>query len=399
MPIEFLLIGLGAAALLSYWFLHLGRLLRLPSVVFLLAAGLLARQLLPQWPPSAWLPPAVLPLVGTIGLILIVLEGALDLELRRGERTFLARTFTAAAVGVTLTTGVLAALFHLTFDLAWPRAALLAIPFAVISSAVAIPSSEGLGHREREFVVYESSWSDILGVMLFNAAAVAVASGTSGEFWTSLLAGGAAVALIGTLIGVAMYWLVGHLEGHVKFVPLISALLLVYGVAKVLHLSPLLIVLVLGLILNNPRLIGRIRWFDRLHSRHYHAELGKLKHLTAEATFLVRTVFFLLLGYSTDVATLGSATAWAAALGIVALVLALRWPVLRLVGVQSTRPLLWLAPRGLITVLLFYSLPEGTIPAGFGDGTLILVVLLSCVVLAAGVRMDARERPPAAATP
>ena len=46
-------------------------------------------------------------------------------------------------------------------------AVLAAIPFAVISSAVAIPSSAGLADRVREFVIYESSLSDILGVLVF----------------------------------------------------------------------------------------------------------------------------------------------------------------------------------------------------------------------------------------
>ena len=35
------------------------------------------------------LPPGLLPLLGTIGLILIVLEGGLDLNLKPGRRKFL----------------------------------------------------------------------------------------------------------------------------------------------------------------------------------------------------------------------------------------------------------------------------------------------------------------------
>jgi hypothetical protein len=52
------------------------------------------------------------------------------------------------------------------------------------------------------------------------------------------------------------------------------------------------------------------------------------------------------------------------------------------------RPLLWAAPRGLITVLLFYSLPAGLVPEAFPPGALILVVLLSCVLMAVGFRID-----------
>ena len=396
MGTEALLIVISVCVLVSYWFSHLGRQLRFPSVILLLGAGLALREATDAYQVTLAVPPDLLPLLGTIGLILIVLEGGLDLNLKPGRRRFLLRTFGAAVLGVLLGTAALAAACHYGLGLAWPVAALMAVPFAVISSAVAIPSAEMLADEDREFIVYESSWSDILGVMLFNALVVATVSGGGGAT-LSFFGGGLAVLVLGALIGLAVFWLVGHLEGHVKFLPLIFALILVYAGAKALHLSPLLIVLILGLMLNNPHLILRIRWLEALHSNHYWAELDKLKHLTAEATFFVRTFFFLLLGYGTDLGTLVDARTWGVALAIVAAVFVLRVPVLWLLsGELRVRPLLWAAPRGLITVLLFYSLPAGMVPEVFPPGALILVVLLSCVMMAVGFRRDG-GRPAAAA--
>lgn len=386
MGTESMLIGISAAVLLSYWFSHLGQIWRFPSVVFLLGAGIALRELTDFHGMTPPLPRDLLPLVGTIGLILIVLEGALDLDLKPGRRRFLLRTFGAAAVGVTSCAAVLAAGLAWALSLPWATAALIAIPFAVISSAVAIPSANVLPGEEREFVIYESSWSDILGVMLFNAALVAALGGGA---TLNFFGGGLAVLIIGSVIGLAVYWLVGHLEGQVKFLPLIFALILVYAGAKALHLSPLLIVLILGLMLNNPHLLRRVKWLDRLHSDHYGAELDKLKHLTAEATFLVRTFFFLLLGYSTDLSTLADPLTWGVALALVTAIFGLRWPLLLVFNGGQPRPLLWAAPRGLITVLLFYSLPPGTVPVAFPQGALILVVLLSCIIMAVGLRRDA----------
>jgi len=387
MRTEFLLIGIGAAVLLSYWFVHLGRVLRLPSVVFLLATGLIARAAVQESNLSLEAPAAMLPLLGTLGLILIVLEGALDLELERGQRKFILQTSGAALAGLLALVLPAGAALHYAAGFDWAGAFLIATPFAVISSAVAIPASSLLPAREREFVVYESSWSDILGVMIFNAAAVAYEGGGA---TTNLVVGGLAVLAIGGVIGLAMYWLVGHLEGHVKFMPLIFALILVYGAAKALHLSPLLIVMLLGLLLNNAHVLRKLRWLEPLHSAHYGVELDKLKHLTAEATFLARTFFFLLLGYQTDFASLADWRAWALAAIVVAFSVAVRWVVLYLVDGRRTRPLLWVTPRGLITVLLFYSLPESLVPADFPRGALILVVLLSCAVMAAGLRADVK---------
>lgn len=392
MGTETLMIGLSVAVLVSYWFSHLGRVLRFPSVVFLLVAGLVLREVSDARDATVLLPPGLLPVLGTIGLILIVLEGGLDLNLKPGRRKFLLATFSAATMGVLLTTAVLAAAFHYGLQLDWPLATLMAVPFGVISSAVAIPSSEVLVDEDREYVIYESSWSDIIGVMLFNAVLLAVATGGRGAT-INFFAGGLAVLVMGALIGLAVFWLVGHLEGHVKFLPLIFALILVYAGAKALHLSPLLIVLILGLMLNNPHLFLRFKVFERLHSPDYRSELDKLKHLTAEATFFVRTFFFLLLGYSTDMSTLADGRTWLVASVIVAAIFLLRWPVMKLLSLgRGVRPLLWVAPRGLITVLLFYSLPAGMVPEAFPPGALILVVLLSCVIMAFGFRADAGRK-------
>lgn len=432
MDISIGLIALSVAVLLSYWYLHLGRQLRFPSVVFLLLTGLALRVASDVGGFDLDLPPGLLPTLGTIGLILIVLEGALDLNLAPGRGGFVRRTFGAALLGVLGTTAGVAAVMALSFGLGWREATLLAIPFAVISSAVAIPSAEALGAHQREFVIYESSWSDILGVMLFNAALVALATGRG--FTLNLVGGGLAVLVLGAALGLAMTWLVSHLEGHVKFLPLIFALILVYGAAKAVDLSPLLIVLVLGLMLNNPQLLqglaqrwrtsqratpptkgtattrpGRLavarrilgRLLGRLHSDHFDSELDKLKHLTVEATFLVRTFFFLLLGYETELTDLADPRAWALALLLVALIFGLRWPLMRwLSGDANAQPLVWAAPRGLITVLLFLSLPESVVPADFPPVVLILVVVLSSLVMAVGFRraaaVDAASAPTAA---
>lgn len=393
MGTEVLMIGMSVCVLVSYWFSHLGQQLRFPSVVFLLAAGLILREFTDTRQATVLLPPGLLPLLGTIGLILIVLEGGLDLNLKPGRRNFLLRTFGAAVLGVVVCSAAIAAGFHYALDIDWPLATLMAVPFAVISSAVAIPSAEVLPDEDREFVIYESSWSDIVGVMLFNAVLVWALSGGGRGATLNFFGGGLAVLVLGTLIGLAVYWLVGHLEGHVKFLPLIFALILVYAGAKALHLSPLLIVLILGLMLNNPHVIRRVKWLSGLHSDHYWSELDKLKHLTAEATFLVRTFFFLLLGYSTDMSTLADQRTWAVAVALVVAIFVLRLPVVWMLGGGRVKPLLWAAPRGLITVLLFYSLPAGLVPESFPPGALILVVLVSCVIMAVGFRFtgDAAE--------
>jgi Kef-type K+ transport system membrane component KefB len=76
---------LAASALLLFAYLVdiVGRRYRLPSVVLLILTGIALRQVLDRTGLHLnWVDPIV-PVIGTLGLILIVLEGALDLEVTR----------------------------------------------------------------------------------------------------------------------------------------------------------------------------------------------------------------------------------------------------------------------------------------------------------------------------
>ena len=44
-------------------------------------------------------------------------------------------------------------------------------------------------------------------------------------------------------------------------------------------------------------------------------------------------------------------------------------------------PQLFLAPRGLITILLFYAIPEEFNPISYFDGILLFVILSSCMIM------------------
>jgi NAD(P)-dependent dehydrogenase (short-subunit alcohol dehydrogenase family) len=64
------------------------------------------------------------------------------------------------------------------------------------------------------------------------------------------------VSLVVAAISAAgLYALINRVEGHVRFLPLLAGLVLLYSVGKASHLSPLVLVLVCGLLLNNPQLM------------------------------------------------------------------------------------------------------------------------------------------------
>jgi potassium/hydrogen antiporter len=383
------LLVLSGLLVFAYLLDVIGRQIRLPSVVLLIATGMVGRQVLDRLGLTLGFVDDVLPLVGTIGLILIVLEGTLDLELRRARAGLIAMSSAVALLGFVGTLFAFTLVLNLVLGYELKVAALAAMPFAVISSAVAIPSAHGLEDAPREFVVYESALSDILGVLVFYAWLAA--DGSLAAFSEDLFGGGALSVLAAALVALLLFFLINRIEGHVRFVPLLAGLMLLYAVGKVLHLSPLVLVLVCGLLLNNPHLIERTRYLRKMHGKGYDRTLAEFKGLVAELTFATKSVFFILLGYWTDVHHMLDWRAWALAAAMFVIIYASRAMILGLLEVAHVRQLLWIAPRGLITVLLFLAVMETGRVDGFPFGAVMLVVMSTAVVTALAHRGDPAE--------
>jgi Kef-type K+ transport system membrane component KefB len=383
---------LAVSALLVFAYLLdiFGRRFKLPSVVLLVVTGMVARQVMDRTGTHlAWVDPLV-PVIGTLGLILIVLEGALDLSLRRDRARMIGRAVASAVAAFAACVAAFAAIFHLGLGLSIPSALLAAMPFSVISSAVAIPSAAGLDEHSREFVIYESSVSDIVGVLVFYAWLES--DGAVTAFAGSLFGGGAISLVAAAAAAVGLLYLINRVDGHVRFLPLLAGLILMYAIGKALHLSPLVLVLVCGLLLNNHHLLDRAPQLKSLLSDGYDETLAEFKGLVAELTFAVKSFFFLMLGYWTDVSHMADWQAWAVAGSVICVIYPGRYAVLRSLGQPDVRRLTWLAPRGLITVLLFLAVVETGQVADFPFGAVMLVVLFTAA--ATGFA----HRSPAAAT-
>jgi NhaP-type Na+/H+ or K+/H+ antiporter len=213
-----------------------------------------------------------------------------------------------------------------------------------------------------------------------------------------MLGGGALSIVAAALAAIGLYVLINRIEGHVRFLPLLAGLVLMYAIGKSLHLSPLILVLVCGLLLNNPHLIERTQWLRAAHTPGYDDTLREFKGLVAELTFATKSFFFLLLGYWTDVHHMADPRAWALAVGIVAAIYASRLALLRLLRHPAARVLVWVAPRGLITVLLFITAAETKQLGAFPFGTVMLVVLATAS-LTALARREPRPSAPANTAP
>lgn len=378
-----MIIILSLSVLVSYFFDLLSSRYKTPSVILLLVSGLVIRQVTNYF--SFQLPylNTILGTLGTLGLILIVLEGALELELSGEKYSLIRRAFWTSLTSIVVTTCLIGATFYTLLDASFFKCLVAALPFSIISSSIAIPSGRNLSRANREFIVYESSISDILGVMIFNF----LVYNASGGVWSviTFAEDTLIMVIISLLCCFFLLYLISKINHHIKFLPIISVLFLVYAVSKIYHLSPLLLILIFGLFLNNTELFIRGRLDRILKNELFEKELDQLKNLTAEGAFVIRTFFFLLFGYAADVQTLIDPDALIVSFLLLLIIFAVRAAVLRLSTPGSINPLVYIAPRGLITVLLYLSIPDNLKLVGFREGVLMLLVLLSSLIMMAGV--------------
>jgi potassium/hydrogen antiporter len=355
---------------------------KIPSVIFLLLLGWSVRQL------TVWfdmeLPDfsAVLPGLGTIGLILIVLEGSLELELNRSKFGVIRKSFFGALAPML----ALAFLFAFTIKhfggFGLKISLTNAIPLCVISSAIAIPSVRNLSKPNREFVIYESSLSDILGVLIFNFLALneTIDNYSFRNFGLQLLI----IVIVSFIATIGLSFLLNKIEHHIKFVPIILLVVLIYEVSKIFHLPGLVFILIFGLSIGNIDELKRFKWIEKFRPDELNKEVKKFRELTIEAAFLVRALFFLLFGYLIKTSEVLNADTFLWALGIVCCIFVFRAIQLKLSRLPL-QPLLFVAPRGLITILLFLSIaPTQTIPL-VNKSLIIQVIILTALIMMIGL--------------
>ena len=154
--------------LIAYLFDISSSLTKIPSVIMLLLLGWVVKQAVELFQLDIPDLNPLLPALGTIGLILIVLEGSLELELTHEKVPMITKSFFVALIPMVASAFAIAGIFYY-FDHQDLKLNLVnAIPFCVLSSAIAIPSVRYLPKIDKEFVIYESSLSDIIGVLFFN---------------------------------------------------------------------------------------------------------------------------------------------------------------------------------------------------------------------------------------
>lgn len=402
-----IIIAAALIIILSFIFNIISNKTNIPSVLMLIVLGVFIQ--LVVWSPDTASKSSQLmmglEILGNVGLIFIVLEAALDLKLKKDKIGLISKSFIIALFALLFSSFAIASVFMFlwsdgngTNNVNWITSLLYAVPLSIMSSAIIIPSVSKLTKNKKEFMIYESTFSDILGIMFFyflkNNRYVESAEQVFKDVSINIVA----TVLIALVISYLLVILFQKLQMQAKYFLMFSVLVLLYAIGKMFHLSSLIIILFFGLVLNNSNVffIGPLKGLsvgEKLKS-----SLHELHVITLETAFVLRTFFFVVFGVTISIASLFDYRYGLLSILIVAILFLIRWLMLRIFSGKDISPQLWIAPRGLITVLLFFSIPNGwvdvdgemlneytplydcTIPF-FDQGILLYTILLTSIIM------------------
>lgn len=363
---------------------------RIPSVILLLLLGFFLKETalifnadipdINQW----------LIIFGNLGLVLIVLEGAMELELKRNKLAFILRSFVMAFIPIVLLSSGIALVIYHSYQIPFKTALINALPVAVISSAIAIPSARRFSGEKREFVTYESSFSDITGVLAFDFLVKNNNVNSTSVAWFSLeLIITAVITLLATLL---LAFMLDKIKHHVKFIPIILLTILIYTISKSFHLPALIFILIFGMFIGNLRIFSSFRFMSNFGSVKLQRDVEKFREITAEGTFLVRSLFFILFGFHLEQSEIFNADSVVWAAGVTLAIFMIR--ILSLTFLKfPLNPLLYIAPRGLITVLLYISIPEELHIDALNRSFITQVIIFTALIMMVGL-IPYREKNP-----
>ncbi|MDP5104907.1 MAG: cation:proton antiporter [Polaribacter sp.] len=386
-----LIIEVSLIIIISFVFNGISKKTNVPAVLMLIILGVGLQYALGYFTSENlnFLP--ILEVLGIVGLIMIVLEAALELELKREKLLPILKSMAIALIGLIGSAWVAALiLYNLIPEMTMQSAWLYATPLSILSSAIIIPSVSVLNATKKEFHIYESTFSDIMGIMMFyfligklNPAEDSGVAGFTGNILLTIV--------ISLIASYAIIIIFQKIKSQAKLFLLIAVLLLLYALGKKMHLSSLIIILIFGLVIANMKLFfaGKLQKF--LDFKEAHKIYHELHIITLETAFVVRTFFFVIFGLTIAITSLFNLNVALISLLIIASIYIIRFIILRIFIGSDILPQLFIAPRGLITVLLFYAIPKEAEIATFEPGILLFVIIGTSLIMTGAMIFDKKR--------
>ena len=303
MDVEEILRTIGIVLAVGLIAIPIAALLRLPSMVVLVVAGIIAGPTLLNLVdvPIDGVGPSLL---FTMGVALILFHGGLGVSLRVISRTAVGLLLLAIP-GVMITAGIVALAVMPLFGVSWEIALLVGAVLGATDPAILVPLFDRLGLRPRvaQTVVAESAINDPMSAILaLTMAGIITAGGLTG----SLIAGDSPLVEflrnigLGLVIGIVGGVLIAVLLSSRRFgvlresvgATLLAIVALAYVSSEVAGGSPYLAAFVAGLIVGNK---------DLIRIDHDHEQERMLEQYTTQTVDIVVLAIFVVLGLNLDV--------------------------------------------------------------------------------------------------
>jgi len=381
-PYTYIIIA-SLIVIVSYFFNHVSNKTSIPSVIMLISLGVIIKYSISLFGMPEPELMTLLELLGIVGLIMIVLEAALDLELSRKKLPVIIKSFVTAFLGIWIYVILIAFVMQMFIpSIDFITAMIYAIPLSIMSSAIVIPSVNALCKDKKEFLIYESTFADILGIMFFYFLIGNVEASSFGEVGVDVVMNIVLTIIFSFVSTYALLYIFQKIKSEIKLFVFLATLIALYATGKMFHMSALLIILVFGMVLENRHLFirGKIaKYYDQEAIKEVFKDF---KVLTIETSFIIRTFFFVVFGMSISVASLFSITVLEISAITLVIIYGVRFVLLKSIIKTNIHPQLAIAPRGLISILLFFNIPEAFKIDDFESGVILFIVIATCVIMA-----------------
>jgi cell volume regulation protein A len=378
-----IIISASLLIVFSYIFTQISKYTKIPSVIFLIGTGVAAQYGVKSMGIEVPDLSQHLGLLGIVGLMMIVLEGALDIKIHRNKIKTILAAFATSIIILGVTNSLIACILYFTLSVEFMDAFFYAIPLSVVSSAIVIPSVHTLIPAKKEFMILEATLSDIFGIMLFELWIIEPHIGqtyTEAISWNILISVGVSILLSYFLVYVFL-----KIKTEIKFFLFLAILALLFSVGEYFHYSALIIILVFGLVLNNTHVFFR-GFLKRLVNLE---KVKEIRHefviITIESSFLIRTFFFVVFGLTMKLDGLFNPESIIIAVLIMMVIFFTRALNLKVFIKSTIFPQMLIAPRGLVTILLFQKIVEHYHIIPFSEAILAWVIIGTNLVMMFGL--------------
>ena len=177
-------------------------------------------------------------------------------------------------------------------------AVVYSVPFSLMSSAIIIPSVADMKNKfHKEFMIYESTFSDIIGIMIYFYLIHSYHIDNVFQITLDISVSLFITVILSVFFSFFLLWILKRFKGDYMLFLVFSFLVLIYVLGKLMSLSSLIIIFCFGLVINNLNFfydLTKIKIFKKHMGINY--TIKSLKGFTDQISFVIRSLFFVVFG-------------------------------------------------------------------------------------------------------